>query len=82
MQTPIELNVYGKIIIARQSLEGWGLRYKGKDGKSRPAHDLIVPDFIREEDLIGYLSDLCHEWATDKFPTVYRLKTHDNRERF
>lgn len=73
MHQLIELNVYGKIVLARHSFEGWDLRYKGQDGKSRPAHDLVVPDFIQETEIESYLSDLCHEWASEKYPTVYRI---------
>ena len=76
MNKPIQLNVYGKVVIASQSAEGWKLHYKSNDGKRRPAHDLIVPDFIGEDEIIGYLSDLCHEWASEKFPTVYRIDQH------
>jgi len=73
MNKPIELNVYGRIVLAVKSDEGWHLMYKGREGKNRPAHDLVVPDFIEETELVGYLSDLCHEWATVKFPAVYRI---------
>ena len=77
MSKSIRLNVYGKYIQARKSDHGWELFYIGGEGKSRPAYDLIVPEFITEVELIDYLSDLCHEWATEKNPRVFRTDSGD-----
>ena len=70
----IKYNVFGRIVLAERSDEGWRLSYVGNEGKMRPADDLVVPDFIGEEELEGYLADICHEWATDQNPDVYRIK--------
>ena len=45
----------------------------GDEGKMRPAEDLMVPDFITEDQLIIYLSDICHEWASEKYPDVHQI---------
>ena len=66
MNKAIKLNVYGKLVLALKSDHGWEIFYQGNDGKRRLADDLFVPSFISEEEIEGYLSDLCHEWATDK----------------
>jgi hypothetical protein len=40
--------------------------YLGTDGKRRPATDITVPSNIAESEILQYLDDLCHEWATDR----------------
>ncbi len=69
----IKLNVYGRLLMAKQSEQGWELFFLGNDGKNRPANDLVVPSFINEKELVIYISDLCHEWATEKNPDVFCL---------
>jgi hypothetical protein len=44
------------------------------DGRRRPAEDIVIPDFVDQSELENYLSDLCHEWATDKHSSVHRLE--------
>ena len=43
------------------------------NGKRRAADDLVVPLFFDGAALKGYLSDLCHEWANEKHPDVFRI---------
>ena len=69
----MKFHIYGKILLANRSEKGWSISYVGDEGKSRPADDLIVPDFIEEDELEDYLSDICHEWVSDKHPNVYRI---------
>ncbi len=69
----IKLDVFGRPVVAMQTLEGWKLFYVGEEGKRRPAPDIIVPADVREADLEMYLADLCHEWCTALNPTVTRL---------
>ncbi len=73
MNTPIKLNVYGKMVLANKTDQGWQLFFLSGDGKRRPANELAVPSFITEEEIEGFLSDLCHEWATDKNPDVFMI---------
>ena len=56
-----------------KTARGWKLFLLGSEGKKRPVHDLIVPDFIDEKELGSYLADICHEWANDANPEVYRI---------
>lgn len=53
---------------------GWEVFYSGVDGRRRPAEDIVIPDFVDQSELEKYLSDLCHEWATDKHSSVHRLE--------
>ncbi len=50
----------------------WSVFYVGPDGKKRPAKDIIVPFAVAESELVEYLADLCHEWASARFPDVTR----------
>lgn len=70
----IKYNVYGRIILTQKSEKGWNLYYLGDEGKMRPAADLMVPSFIEENELEEYLSDICHEWVTDKHPEFFRIE--------
>jgi hypothetical protein len=74
MKVQIKYSVFGKIVLAERSDKGWALYYVGNEGKIRPAYDLVVPDFIGEDELEGYLADLCHEWGTGQYPDVYRIE--------
>lgn len=73
MSQSIKLNVFGRLILAIQTGEGWSIFYLSGEGKRRPANDIIVPAFVNESEIESYLDDLCHEWATEKYPEVQRL---------
>ena len=73
MDNSIRLNVFGRQVLAVRSEDGWQLFYLSADGKRRPADDLIVPPFVAESEMVSYLEDLCHEWASDRHPGVRRL---------
>lgn len=68
-----KFDVYGKHISVSRTNKGWDIYYIGDEGKSRPASDIIIPDFIAESEIEHYLADLCHEWATEKHPVVLRI---------
>jgi hypothetical protein len=68
----LKFNVFGRIMIAEASDEGWKLFVLGSDGKRSPA-DVVVPHFIRESELEQFLDDVFHEMATRERPSVRRL---------
>ena len=74
MNKSFKLDVYGKRVLAIRTDGGWSMFYISDDGKRRPAHDIMVPDFVLESEIENYLADLCHEWATEKNNDVRRLK--------
>lgn len=59
----MKLNVFGKNIEAIKRDSQWKVFYLGNEGKKRLAGDILIPSDIGEEELVGYLADLCHEWA-------------------
>ena len=71
---PIKIKVYGVLVIVEMTDSGWAVFYPGADGKRRLAENIVIPDFVEESKLENYLSDLCHEWATDRHPSVHRLE--------
>ena len=70
----IKIKVYGTLVIVEKTDSGWDVFYPGTDGKKRFAENIVIPDFVDESELENYLSDLCHEWVTEKHPTVRRLE--------
>ena len=69
----IKIDVFGRLVLAVKSEHGWRMYYLGEDGKRRPADDLILPPSLATDELVSYLADLCHEWATEKHNDVRRL---------
>jgi hypothetical protein len=65
-------DVFGRRIDVERDAEGWVAFVPGTDGKRRPAKIAIPPEFNADE--VGrYLSDLFHESASPKHPTVRLL---------
>ena len=69
----IKLDVFGKTLLAIWKDDAWEIFYLDTEGKRRIATDIHIPYFIGESDIESYLIDLCHEWASNKHPTVRRL---------
>lgn len=60
----MKLNVFGRCIEAVRRIDKWNVYYLGNEGKRRMAEDIIIPSSVQEDDLVEYIADLCHEWAT------------------
>ena len=69
----LRFEVYGRDVLVVESEKGWAALYPAADGKRRPATDIVLPSDIAESDIEQYLGDLCHEWATERYPSVKRL---------
>ena len=69
----IKFDVYGKPILVCRTSSGWDVDFTSDQGKKRPATDIFIPDFISESEIEQYLADLCHEWATERYPIVRRI---------
>ena len=70
---PVKFDVHGKHVLVSRTGDGWKIDYVSDQGKRRPAADIFIPDFITESEIEQYLADLCHEWATEKHPSVRRI---------
>ena len=62
----MKFNLYGRKIEVIRSQGSWRVFYLGPEGKKRLAEDLLIPNHVQEEDLLRYLEDLLHEWASPK----------------
>ena len=72
--TPLKFDVFGRKVLIERCAEGWEVFYLGNEGKRRLAEDIFIPSIILEGELERYLSDLCHEWATLRNPSVVRIR--------
>lgn len=60
----MKLNVFGKKIEVARKENQWKVFYFGNEGKKRAAEDIVLPAGLKEEEIVAYIADLCHEWAT------------------
>lgn len=67
-------NVFGRNIEIIRSNNGWRVFYPGTEGKKRLAEDVVIPATVEESELIRYLEDVFHEWATASNNSVSRIK--------
>lgn len=69
----MKFDVYGRKLEILWKQDRWQILIAGSEGKKRIFTDIVIPASIKEHELIVYLSDLCHEWATTDHPNVSRL---------
>ena len=69
----LKFDVFGRAVLVVEKDGGWKAFYLGKEGKRRAAKDITVPASISESEMVQYLDDLCHEWATDRNKSVTRV---------
>lgn len=68
----MRFKVFGSDLIVEWRDNGWAVFYAG-EGKSRPAHHIVIPPTVKEEALADYLADLLHEFARPGHDEVRRL---------
>ena len=71
--SPMKFDIYGKQVTICRENDAWKIELLSDDGKKRPAANIFIPRFITESEIEQYLEDLCHEWATEKYPIVRRI---------
>ncbi|WP_448547967.1 DUF7661 family protein [Thalassotalea fusca] len=42
-------------------------------GKLERVYDVVIPSDLAENQLASYLDDIFHEWASEKFPSVFKI---------
>lgn len=70
----MKLDVFGRTIEVVKRNDRWMVFYTGNEGKKRAATDIIIPSTVAESDVVAYVADLCHEWATPAHPSVAIIK--------
>ena len=69
------LEIFGRPFVAERGAAGWRVFDPGAEGKRGPELAVPIPAFVRDEgELVAYLADACHEWATPERPTVRWLE--------
>lgn len=69
----MKLDVFGRHVEVTRRNGTWLVFYLGNEGKKRIATDIAIPAEIGDNDVIGYVADLCHEWASQRHPNVKKL---------
>ena len=72
MPRRLKFNVFGEIMVAEPVNGEWRLFILGNDGKRRRC-DVVIPAFVKEDELAQYLDDIFHERATRERPSVVPL---------
>lgn len=62
----MKFNVFGRYVEVVRKKDSWLVYYLGSEGKKRIAEDILIPSSVQDDDLVEYLADLCHEWASHK----------------
>ena len=60
----MKLDVFGRQLEIVRSEGKWLTFYPGNEGKKRRAHDIQIPGSLPEAEIMEYIADLCHEWAS------------------
>jgi NAD(P)H-nitrite reductase large subunit len=73
MFKPIVFDVFGKRIQAMRTHSGWELFEIGNEGKQRRFGGAIVPSDLSEDQLLSFLDDVFHQYATPIRSRVRRI---------
>ncbi|WP_380180794.1 hypothetical protein [Kalamiella sp. sgz302252] len=67
--------VFNRYIGVKREQTRWlAYRIDLSERKSSPLRDVIIPDELTEAELPGWLGDLFHESASEKYPDVRRIE--------
>jgi len=66
-------DIFGTLLAVEKQDGHWRAYYLGNEGKRRPAADILIPDELNYDEIVGYLDDLLHERATANHPRVTQL---------
>jgi len=69
----MKIDLFGREIEVVKHNGEWKVFYCSNEGKRRIADDIVIPATIKESELVNYLSDIYHEYASKKHPEVRLL---------
>jgi len=69
----LKIRAYGRDLEIRRDENKWQVFDLGTEGKKRIARDVVIPPSMNEDEIVEYLSDLLHEYASPKHPEVINL---------
>ncbi|SDU95309.1 hypothetical protein SAMN05216202_2162 [Pseudomonas mucidolens] len=68
-------DVFGKTLGIQKTQSEWYVFYLDQStGKRSRAVEVVIPDFIHEDEIAGWLDDIYHESASATRPCVVRIK--------
>ncbi|WP_422824063.1 DUF7661 family protein [Xenorhabdus entomophaga] len=68
-------NVFGRLIGVKRHNERWLLfNVSLPERKYSQFNDVIIPDFLEEDEIPRWLDDVFHEAASEKYPDVRRIE--------
>jgi len=70
----MKYSVFGRKLEIVKDQGKWIVFILGTDNKKRIANDIFIPSDVRENDLVVYLDDLLHEWATSEKHKIYKIE--------
>ena len=77
----ILFDVFGRTMRAWRTIGRWQLFLVGAEGKKRPVPDVSVPPHLSAEELLTFLDDLYHEFASPSHPSVRRCDPAPNHHK-
>lgn len=67
----LHFDVFGRRMGVKKVGEQWLLyRVDPNEGKYSRIYDVVIPAWLEEEELPGWLGDIYHEAASEKYPDV------------
>ena len=66
----MKVEAFGRELLISREGEKWVVYDLGSEGKKRPASDIVIPATVLEPELVQYLGDLLHEYASLRNPEV------------
>jgi len=70
----MKYSVFGRKLEIFKNQGKWKVFILGADGKKRIANDIFIPSDMKECDLMIYLEDLLHEWATPEKDEIHKIE--------
>lgn len=70
----MKINAFGRRLDIRRVDGRWVVFAPGSDGKRRKLPDILIPAELGQNELVVFLDDLLHEWASAEHPSVIELK--------
>lgn len=67
----MRVSAYGRELTILREGNSWRVFETSGEGKRRAVLDICIPETTGPGEIVQYLSDLLHEHASDRHPTVF-----------
>ena len=69
----LRLDVFGRRVQVVRDGQSWTAYESSGDGKRRRMQGMVIPAELSSDEVVRYIADICHEWASPKNPHVITL---------